>query len=483
MVSRLDRPLIRLRRKLILAVWLGRLARQGAAVLVLAGSAILLGRVAFELELEQGLWLLAPLAVVPFSAWRGVRRRVPSRAGAAAWLDLRSGAQGLLLADFERHDGRWTGKLERQLDRLPELPALRLTAFTRLLLPAAAFCALALFVPLSRAEPAAPTAYYDRAIEGLADQLEVLEEVAELDPETSQELEERLRQLAENVDPSQPEAMLEAIDSLRRELGLEGQEAAELAQDLLERFGAIGAEALGESTLAQELMFGQLNEMLESGLMTHLLENMDELGPELLDLAQRSAGEGGPLRLPEGFQLDPEQMRALSRAMQSELRHLIGELDLAGLVDMGELAGLANPDALSKLLERFHEHDDACAASGECRGQGAGALGALGGLGLSALSGLNLGGPSREGGSTGVQWGDESAGDPSRFASRLLSPSRFADLAESETIGLGVDAPEVAPEGQGAGLLDVQGAEGEVSWRRRLSPRHRDAVREFFQPE
>ena len=43
-----------------------------------------------------------------------------------------------------------------------------------------------------------------------------------------------------------------------------------------------------------------------------------------------------------------------------------------------------------------------------------------------------------------------------------------------------VDVPEVAPRGEGAGLTDVQGASGEAAWRRRLSPRHREAVQEFF---
>lgn len=40
--------------------------------------------------------------------------------------------------------------------------------------------------------------------------------------------------------------------------------------------------------------------------------------------------------------------------------------------------------------------------------------------------------------------------------------------------------PEVAPVEEGAGLADVEGATGRATWRRRLNPRHRAAVKTFF---
>ncbi len=89
-----------------------------------------------------------------------------------------------------------------------------------------------------------------------------------------------------------------------------------------------------------------------------------------------------------------------------------------------------------------------------------------------------LGGVSRGGGSTGLLWGDESEGEA--FESKLLRPSRFPDIENSAALAESVDVPEVAPDGEGAGLVDVQGSTGEAAWRRRLSPRHREAVQEFF---
>ena len=86
----------------------------------------------------------------------------------------------------------------------------------------------------------------------------------------------------------------------------------------------------------------------------------------------------------------------------------------------------------------------------------------------------------RGGSSTGLLWGDASRDDLASFESRLLPGAAAPDLANSATFDLQVDAPEVAPDAEGAGLVDVEGSTGKAAWRRRLSPRHRDAVRAFF---
>lgn len=93
----------------------------------------------------------------------------------------------------------------------------------------------------------------------------------------------------------------------------------------------------------------------------------------------------------------------------------------------------------------------------------------MGGL----LAGTEGGGPVRQ------VWGEESQVG-GKFKARLLSPSRLPDLENSAVLGLEDDVPEIAPIGESGGLVDVEGATGETAWRRRLSPRHREAVQEFF---
>jgi hypothetical protein len=94
--------------------------------------------------------------------------------------------------------------------------------------------------------------------------------------------------------------------------------------------------------------------------------------------------------------------------------------------------------------------------------------------------GAGVGGITRGGSSTGLLWGRESETDASRFETKRLSSAQFLDLQHSAAVGVAADAPEAAPVGEGAGLVDVEGSTGEASWRRRLSPRHRDAVSTFF---
>jgi hypothetical protein len=62
----------------------------------------------------------------------------------------------------------------------------------------------------------------------------------------------------------------------------------------------------------------------------------------------------------------------------------------------------------------------------------------------------------------------------------LLPPGQFLDLENSMPVRVELDVPEVAPVEEGAGLAEVEGATGRATWRRRLKPRHRDAVKAFF---
>jgi len=109
-------------------------------------------------------------------------------------------------------------------------------------------------------------------------------------------------------------------------------------------------------------------------------------------------------------------------------------------------------------------------------------VGAAIGSGLQGILGLGagVGGIDRGGSSTGLLWGEAAGHQREGFQPRLLTPSRFLDLESSSAVGLAADAPEVAPSEEGAGLVDVETSPGKASWHRRLSPRHRDAVRTFF---
>ncbi len=77
-------------------------------------------------------------------------------------------------------------------------------------------------------------------------------------------------------------------------------------------------------------------------------------------------------------------------------------------------------------------------------------------------------------------WGEETAGDTSRFEARSLPDARYADPENTATVGLSAAAPGVEPVAESAGTAAIQASSGQSAWRRRLAPHHREAVRVWF---
>lgn len=77
-------------------------------------------------------------------------------------------------------------------------------------------------------------------------------------------------------------------------------------------------------------------------------------------------------------------------------------------------------------------------------------------------------------------WGEETAGDTSRFEARSLPDARYADPEHSAILGIGAAPPVVDPRPEGAGAGTGQASGGQSAWRRRLAPHHREAVQTWF---
>lgn len=80
-----------------------------------------------------------------------------------------------------------------------------------------------------------------------------------------------------------------------------------------------------------------------------------------------------------------------------------------------------------------------------------------------------------------MTWGEESPGDADRFAAKPLPPAETLDPERLALAGLGSAAPNSGDvRGEASGLVPAAASPGAASWRRRLAPRHRDAVKTFF---
>lgn len=80
----------------------------------------------------------------------------------------------------------------------------------------------------------------------------------------------------------------------------------------------------------------------------------------------------------------------------------------------------------------------------------------------------------------GLDFSGETAGRSDEFEPRELPPAETLDPDSTALIGVGAGAPNVEPAGGPAGNDATQASSGQAAWRRRVAPRHRAAVQQFF---
>lgn len=99
---------------------------------------------------------------------------------------------------------------------------------------------------------------------------------------------------------------------------------------------------------------------------------------------------------------------------------------------------------------------------------------------LLARMGAGSGGVSRGPGTAPITYGDEQPELRDRFRSGVLPPGALPDFDNSGLAGLSATAPtvEVLDQAAGVGTFGTEGTQ--TSFTRRVAPRHREAVREFF---
>ena len=410
------------RRRVAFAAFSGALLRHGAVVLAAVACLVLVLRLFLRVEPWPALALLA---LAPVTAWLDARRRFVSEQTAAAWLDQASGGTGGVLTALERPDPRWAREAAAARPGM-KLPWTWPAAGT-------AFLAAAFLVPVSDPPepplPAVPQAQLDK----LEEQLEALAEVAEMEPEQVEDLQDTLEDLREATAPN--EAALEAMDRVEDQLG----DMAEQLQQANER----SQEALARARKSKEMpdrsaMQEALERMAEAGLTT-------ELPPELQEaLAALDQGKLNELLQ----QMDPSQLQQMSQAMLEALENKELRLIEAELIP-GE-----------------------CDGSEECEE----ALVVVGGL-------PGKGGINRGRGDAELSFGDEREDRDALFSPELLPPGQKLALEQSMLIGEVLVDAETDALAEGSELVGTQASQGGATWRRRLSPTHRDAVHTFFEPE
>ena len=252
---------------------------------------------------------------------------------------------------MEREDPRWEERVRSALAKQPALPEVAMQGtFTRTM-PAVAFLALALWIEMPDRTAPGSTELFEGMVETLEEKLDTLEEVVTLDPETHEELRERLEQLEVEAVEGTPESFFEAADSLEESIEEQAFELAESANELEQQLAAVANadESLQEE--AEGMLRESVTEMNELGFTEGLSE----------ELTSR-------LELPEGVELDGELMNELSEELQQLLREKLEGLQEAGLVDPSKLRKI-DPKQLAKMKKAANKLGRPCACE-ECREAG-----------------------------------------------------------------------------------------------------------------
>ncbi|MDA0832024.1 MAG: hypothetical protein O2955_03390 [Planctomycetota bacterium] len=453
-MSKADIWIERYRRRLAWGQFLQRAAETTAIYLLMAGAVVLMMKLGGPRYWQYSPWLLiGVLPMLGIAAWRSEQDIVPYRESIAL-LDRQIQADGLLMTLSEMSDEEWNEKLP-QGDWFwkSHIPKFRLG---RLLKPCripALFVIGACFLPL---RPEAETKILagtvgDEATQDLDEMLEAVQEIAPLEEEEEQEIQQAIDELREETE-HQPltHEKWETIDSLsdRLRMKIESQAASvSKAQSALQTLG--GSE--GGVTLAK--------------LDAKQMQDHENAALETLQKAGASntiAGKTGNL----------------SAATQKQLQRLLKDGKLSS--DPSERQ--AQLDALDEFLKS--ENEKLCKAREKCKSCKGGKCSSCQGALCNGNGNCNKpgrGGITRGRGDAEMAYGDESDEQGSKFKEIALPPG-YLDEQSDQISKITLAAPNETPvESTARGSFRTFFAEsGQEVWKRPLSPRHRQVVKGYF---
>jgi hypothetical protein len=430
--------------------------------LFLWGTGILILRVAFQTSPWLLLWGLAAVPVLMAAAVVWAIRRVPARAGVAAFLDSRNGCGGLLVTGEEQPLGSWE-------QRLPEPAPVHIHWQAKR--PLVAFVAGVVFVLFGLLLPEALTAPASRALEigketeKLAALVDLLQKEAVIEKDRAESLQKELERVTKEAKGADPVKSLEALDHVQDLVTKAAQEAAEAAIAKTEKLAKAEALADGLKHAGKDLAAKVKTEAMS----------------ELAELVKKAAAETGLL----DKHLDAKTFEAAMKGKLSaaDLKKLTDALkgskkDLADLMEKLKDARLIDPELLKK-----------CECAGKCDGKGLAALlkkeggkMAIGDM-LKECMGEKAGkGGITEGpGAADITWGPRSSEEGVKFKEETLPPGALSELKKSMVIGLSPGDPKKDKGlASKSGVLSGSTPGGGSANTPVILPRHRAAVERFF---
>jgi hypothetical protein len=422
------------------------------------GVVVLAARSFFHVERLPLLWGLASLpavlAVAAVLAWRSL----PSSSAVRALVDSHGRCGGLVVASEEVPLGNWSRN-----QREPDAPLPQWNAS-----PSIALCAvgpvflLAAFLMPASLVQADSKLDVGRDVERMEEQIAAMKEEKILDAKRAQAMKAELDDIRRNASGRDPVKTLEALDSMQARLNHAAQKEAEDAIQHMENLDR--AEMLADALAGRgdKLNDPQLAEaMLHLDALVRKAAAEDKLiathlDPELMDA------------LKKGKKLSAEQLKKLAKALKD------GKLSTAGKMARLVKARLIDADQLGKLENA--EKGNLAALAAYLKEN------SVDGADILLEFEVDKGGVDDGPGAAKLRFGDESSDFGAKFLDKELPPADLEKLAGSDLEGVSSAVPKVNtdPTRGPAGALAGSKSGGGSSADQKLLPRHRAAVKRFF---
>ena len=430
----------------------------------LLGIIILIIRVSLNLPIRPLLSGTVIIAIAAGYALFKSLKRLPALASVRAMLDEKGGFGGMLMAEESISLGTWG-------NRLPGIfiPAVRWRSKRQIL----SLCTSIIFVVGCSLVPVPKDVFVEprpldigAQIDKLEAQVEVLKQEEYLDTSKAQTIEEKLEELKNSAAGEDPVKTWEALDHLKENISNTAKSAAENTLSTTERQAREQtlADALehSPSSFTPEQRAEPMNElskmMSEEFSKNPGLEN--QLPKELLDALKSSS-------------LTPEQLKELSKILEKSKNKMAVDLDKlrkAELVDLKtvqicENKGKSDGEGLAAFIND-HQGDmtvaDAVIAFPQNQG--------------------GKGGVDRGRGDAPMTWTEGTQEQNAKFKEKTLPMNQFSSLKNTQVVGSSVSAPDQqGGDASNSGALGGSTAGGGSAFKQTMLPRHKNAVRKYFE--
>ncbi|MGE5193375.1 MAG: hypothetical protein ACM3U2_12850 [Deltaproteobacteria bacterium] len=449
----LDRWIDRYAARIRQGEFLQRAAEAGAAFLFAFGATVLIVKLLIPQAWPNVLW--GGLGLIPAFglAWWLAGRNPRNRWESVARLDTALSAGGLLMMLSELPDDDW----ERALPQLEEawrqaIPRVRPKRFTSFLALPLLFAVGACFVPLREGTTSVVlrNTVGQQAAQELESLLNSIDKEQVLDEEEKKQLQEEIRKIADETrETPLTHEKWETVDALRERMKVRLESTSMIALKASDAAAMLAAADSADGDLDLERI-----DILEK-----------DLGDALTKLGKKGVFKGAPQELQEQLQRLMKNGRFQMPEDAAEREELLDELRDFLDDENRKLADLRKKCSGCKGGQCDGEENDEegnCSGNANCNRPG-------------------RGGVTRGRGDAELTWGDESDKQGTKFKEVVL-PRGMLDQPKDEIVAIQKSAPIEEPGGDAprAGGRADEAAAGQATWNRKLNPRHRNAVRKYF---